>query len=67
MPPLPKKKTAKARQGDRRAHLGIVPPVLQNCPQCHSPVVSHRVCPTCGVYKGREVIEIKTPKSKSSQ
>jgi large subunit ribosomal protein L32 len=24
---------------------------------CGQPVMSHRVCPNCGYYKGRQVIE----------
>ena len=62
---LPKRKTAKARQGKRRSHLGLKPPLLDHCPQCHSPKLSHHVCPTCGNYAGREVIEIKSPKKKT--
>ena len=59
---LPKRKYAKARQGKRRSHLGMVTPSLDLCPQCHSPKLSHRACPTCGSYAGREVIETKGPK-----
>jgi large subunit ribosomal protein L32 len=61
---LPKRKYAKARQGKRRAHLGMVVPSLDLCPQCHSPKLSHHFCPTCGSYAGREVIEVKSPKKK---
>jgi len=66
MTPLPKRKYAKARQGQRRAHLGIVPPAVVECSQCHSPKLPHTVCPTCGSYNGRDVIEIKTPKPKKA-
>jgi large subunit ribosomal protein L32 len=66
MAPLPKRKYAKARQGQRRAHLGLTQPVVIECPQCHSPKLSHRACPTCGSYAGREVIQIKTPKPKKA-
>jgi large subunit ribosomal protein L32 len=66
MPPLPKRKYAKARQGKRRAHLGIAPPVLMNCPQCSSPMKSHHACPTCGYYNGREAVEIKAPTAKGA-
>jgi large subunit ribosomal protein L32 len=66
MAPLPKRKYAKARQGRRRSHFGLSLPPLENCPQCHSPKLSHHVCPTCGSYAGREVIEIKSPKQKAS-
>jgi large subunit ribosomal protein L32 len=62
MPPLPKKKTSKASQGKRRSHLGLTPPALEICPHCHSPKLPHHVCPVCGWYDGREVIEIKAAK-----
>ena len=63
---LPKRKYAKARQGKRRSHLGLSPSTFNYCPQCHSPKLPHHVCPTCGSYAGREVIEIKSPKKKTS-
>jgi len=62
---LPKKKSAKARQGKRRSHLKLSLPALDVCPQCHSPKLAHRVCPTCGSYNDRQEIEVKTPKRKS--
>jgi large subunit ribosomal protein L32 len=62
---LPKRKYAKARQGKRRSHLARNIATLDTCPQCHSPKLSHRICPTCGTYAGREVIEIKSPKKKA--
>ena len=67
MGPLPKRKYAKARQGERRGHLGVSPPSLNFCPQCHSPKLPHHVCLTCGSYDGREVIEIKSPKKKEAK
>lgn len=59
MAPLPKRRTAKARQGKRRSHLRVQALAFTNCPQCHQPRLSHRVCPHCGYYGGREVILIK--------
>ena len=59
MPPLPKRKTAKARQGKRRSHLYLRGPALSPCPQCRQPRLNHHVCPHCGYYGGREVISIK--------
>ncbi len=64
MTPLPKRKYPKARRGDRRSHLAIVPQALQSCPQCHSPKLPHLACPSCGTYKAEEVIKIRTPKKK---
>jgi large subunit ribosomal protein L32 len=66
MGPLPKRKYAKARQGERRAHIAVMPPPTESCPQCHSVKLAHHVCPTCGYYGGREVVAPKEPKKKSS-
>lgn len=59
---LPKRKKSKSRAQQRLSHNALTPPVLVECPQCHSPIMPHRACPTCGTYNGREVIKIKTPK-----
>jgi large subunit ribosomal protein L32 len=64
---LPKRKYAKERQGKRRSHLALNVPKLVDCPQCHTPMLPHHVCPTCGTYAGREVIEIKTSKKNPSK
>lgn len=59
---LPKKKTAKARQGKRRSHMALRLPAIDYCPQCHSPKLAHHVCLTCGSYAGRQVLEVKVKK-----
>jgi len=61
---VPKRRTSKARQRSRAAHYKAFAPELGVCPQCHSPKLPHHVCPVCGSYGGREVIEIKPPKKK---
>jgi len=67
MVPLPKRKYSRARQGERRAHLGLRAAALVDCPQCHTPKLPHHVCPTCGTYDGREVIAIERPKKKTGE
>ncbi len=62
MPPLPKRKYAKARQGERRSHLHLEPVQLTECPQCHQPRLPHRACPNCGYYKGEAVVPQKPQK-----
>ncbi|MBI2860395.1 MAG: 50S ribosomal protein L32 [Chloroflexi bacterium] len=62
MPPLPKRKTSKARQGERRSHLAMKPRQTVECQQCHQPKLPHIVCPTCGTYGGREVIAVSEKK-----
>jgi large subunit ribosomal protein L32 len=58
---VPKKRTSRTRRDKRRATHGISAPRLNECPRCHSPRLPHRVCPTCGTYKGREVVDLSTP------
>ena len=66
MTPLPKRKYAKARQGERRAHLALKATAVVDCPQCHTPKLPHHVCKTCGSYDGKDVITIKSPKPKKA-
>jgi large subunit ribosomal protein L32 len=67
MVPLPKRKYSRARQGERRAHLGLKAAALIYCQQCHTPKLPHHVCPTCGTYDGREVIAIESSKKKTGE
>ena len=62
---LPKRRLSQARGGNRTSHIARKPPVLGVCPQCHSPVMPHHACPTCGTYNGREVIKIEEKKKKA--
>lgn len=55
--PNPKRRHSNARTQKRRAHDSLTKPAFAECPNCHEPKVPHRVCPHCGQYKGREVIE----------
>lgn len=59
MPPLPKRKYAKARQGERRQHLKLDPINMTECPSCHEMRLPHIVCPHCGQYRGRQVVAQK--------
>ena len=53
---VPKKKTSKSKKNMRRAHDSITAPSISICPQCREPKLPHRVCPHCGTYKGKEII-----------
>lgn len=57
--PNPKRRHSKARTRSRRAHDALTTRSLSTCPNCHEAKLPHRVCPKCGFYKGREVIEVK--------
>jgi large subunit ribosomal protein L32 len=60
----PKKKRSHCRQGNHRSHHALVGPALVTCPNCKSPMLSHRVCPTCGMYDGRQAVVITTESKK---
>lgn len=63
MPPLPKRKYPKARQGKRRSHLALKPASLTRCPQCRSPRMPHTACPSCGFYKRAGAVAIKAERT----
>ena len=60
---VPKRKVSKARRDQRRATHALEAPRVNVCPQCGHPKQPHRVCPTCGTYKGREVepLDLRIP------
>ncbi|MFH1146371.1 MAG: 50S ribosomal protein L32 [Pseudomonadota bacterium] len=56
--PLPKRRHSKSRQGKRRSQQGLTLPNPSACPQCRESRMPHRVCPHCGYYDGRAVVEV---------
>lgn len=63
MVPLPKRKLSKGRRDRRRAHDAIQATNLVQCSNCGEMRLQHTVCPNCGYYQGREVIEIEKESS----
>lgn len=59
MAPLPKRKISSGRRDRRRAHDALRSRNLVQCNNCGEMRLPHTVCPSCGHYKGREVIEIE--------
>lgn len=57
---VPKKKMSKSKTRMRRAHQALAVPNLSPCPQCGEPRESHRVCASCGHYRGRQVFEVES-------
>ncbi len=55
---VPKRKQSNSRTGKRRSHDHLKPRQLQACPQCGQPKPSHVVCPNCGHYMGRQIVEV---------
>lgn len=54
---VPKRKQSNARTGSRRAHDFKTPKQLQICPKCSTKLPSHVVCPNCGHYMGRTIVQ----------
>lgn len=55
----PKKKTSHARKMQRRSQDSVKMGAIVLCSHCRRPQLSHRVCPHCGYYAGREVVAEK--------
>ncbi|WRS26515.1 50S ribosomal protein L32 [Oscillospiraceae bacterium MB08-C2-2] len=57
---VPKRKVSQARRDKRRSNVWkISAPAFSKCTQCGELKVPHRVCGTCGYYKGKQVIEME--------
>ena len=54
---VPKRKTSKSKRDMRRTHQKIAAPNVTVCPQCGEAKLPHHACPSCGMYKGRTVID----------
>ena len=55
--PQPKRRHTRHRRGNRRGHDALRPPALSVCTECQARIRPHVVCPHCGHYKGKKVIE----------
>ncbi len=55
---VPKRKTSHARKMKRRSNVWKLetPTNIVKCPQCGEAILSHRVCGSCGYYKGVEIV-----------
>lgn len=56
---VPKRKTSKSRRDKRRTHYKAKMPTISVCSNCGEPITPHNICPKCGFYNGKQVIEIK--------
>ena len=57
---VPKKKVSKSRRNKRRSHHALSTAAYVECPNCGEYKRPHHVCPSCGYYDGREVVEAGT-------
>jgi large subunit ribosomal protein L32 len=50
--------TSSKRDMRRANHDKVTAPNVVPCPNCSAPMISHRVCPSCGHYAGKAVIDV---------
>jgi large subunit ribosomal protein L32 len=55
---VPKHKRPKSKQGKARMHIFLKELELVKCQKCGNFILPHTVCPFCGYYKGRQVIDV---------
>ncbi|MCP4230708.1 MAG: 50S ribosomal protein L32 [bacterium] len=54
---VPKRRTSKEKQRKRATFYKIKGVSPTTCPNCGEVRLPHRICPTCGYYKGKEIVK----------
>jgi len=63
---VPKRRMTSSKRDMRRAnHDKVTAPNVVPCSNCSAPMISHRVCPSCGHYAGKAVIDMGTSNATS--
>ncbi len=64
---VPKKKSSVSRKGLRRAgqHHKLYRKHPVSCSNCGAHVLPHTVCPSCGHYKGQQMLAVKAKETVS--
>lgn len=57
---VPKRKTSKSKTASRKAKNMKKPIYRASASESGDPALPHRICPSTGYYKGRQVISVKT-------
>lgn len=50
------RRVSKSRKGMRRSHHALEIPTTSLCTNCGELTQPHRVCRSCGFYKGKQVV-----------
>ncbi len=58
---VPQRRISKTRKRLRRTHFKLEATGLTTCPNCGEMIRSHHVCPKCGYYKGKQVLNNGKP------
>ena len=57
--PVPKRKTSRSRRDKRQSCKFIRPQIVAQCKNCSEATLPHKVCSSCGFYKGRKIMTTK--------
>lgn len=58
--PVPKRKNCRARSRKRRGgHKKLTASQVMTCAKCGELKMPHRVCPSCGHYRGKEIMSLE--------
>jgi large subunit ribosomal protein L32 len=57
---VPRARTSKARTRRHQSiNMKLSAPSIVECPSCGNKILLHRVCPKCGFYRGKQVVQPK--------
>ena len=58
---VPRNRSSNSRKKTRRSHMAKKKINTCKCSNCQSPVLSHRICSSCGFYNKKPVVIQETP------
>ncbi|CDA37611.1 MAG: 50S ribosomal protein L32 [Clostridium sp.] len=56
---VPTRRASKTRKRLRRTHFHLAEQNLTRCSNCGAMIQSHRICSSCGFYRGKKVLDVK--------
>ena len=56
---VPKRKTSRTKTRTRRTHKKLKLVALEFCKQCSEMKRAGIICPSCGYYRGKKILEIE--------
>ena len=56
-------RVTRSHTGNRRSHHALKEPRLSKCAECGAQHLRHRMCPECGNYRGRQVVDVAGKKA----
>lgn len=60
-------RATRAHRDNRRSHHALSPVRLSKCSNCGSMHVRHALCTTCGMYRGKKIVDMTALVAKKAQ